>query len=194
MSRLLTYKNQLWGVFLLLLVMIVLFVSMPGTGLVIKTLFAVVTVGLYAVATLNITRSLKKLHRTLQEGLACQQFANDSDLEALARRQDESGLLAADTLEIIRSFKESVHWYVEILDAIPFPLSVTDIDMNWTFINRPVEMFLNVTREQVMGKQCNNWNAHICNTENCGIARLQNRARGGGSGYYQDGLRQPLSG
>ena len=68
---------------------------------------------------------------------------------------------------------EKAHWYVSILDAIPFPLSVTDMNMNWTFINRPVEQFLGIDRASVMGHQCSEWNANICNTENCGIARLR---------------------
>jgi methyl-accepting chemotaxis protein len=72
-----------------------------------------------------------------------------------------------------QNVREKVHWYVGILDAIPFPLSVTDMNMNWTLINRPVEQFLKVKRESVLGHQCDEWNANICNTENCGIARLR---------------------
>ena len=78
-------------------------------------------------------------------------------------------LLAAEKSKSL----EKEHWYTSILDAIPFPLSVTDMDMNWTFINRPVEQFLSVKRADVVGHQCSEWNANICNTENCGIARLR---------------------
>ena len=70
-------------------------------------------------------------------------------------------------------FREKIAWYEELLDAIPFPLSVTDMDMNWTFINKPVEDFLGVKRADVMGKQCDTWNANICNTDNCGILCLR---------------------
>jgi len=70
-------------------------------------------------------------------------------------------------------YREKIHWYEEILDALPFPLSVTDMNMNWTFINRPVENLLKTKRKEVIGQQCNNWNANICNTENCGIRRLR---------------------
>ncbi len=66
-----------------------------------------------------------------------------------------------------------IAWYESILDNIPFPLSVTDSDMNWTFINRPVEAFLGVKRKDVLGKKCSNWNANICNTEDCGITKLR---------------------
>ena len=64
-------------------------------------------------------------------------------------------------------------WYENILDCIPFPLSITDMKRNWTFINKPVEDFLGVNRASVLGKQCSNWGAGICLTENCGINRLE---------------------
>ena len=62
------------------------------------------------------------------------------------------------------------HWYKSVLDAIPLLISVTDKDMNWTFVNKPVEDMLGKTREEMIGKPCSNWNAQICNTEDCGIA------------------------
>jgi len=69
-----------------------------------------------------------------------------------------------------KRFKESAHWYMSILDAIPLPISVTDRYMNWTFVNKAVEEFLDTTRESLMGRPCSEWNAHICNTSDCGIA------------------------
>ena len=68
---------------------------------------------------------------------------------------------------------EKVVWYEGILDSIPFPLSVTDMDMNWTFINKPTEGLLGITRAQARGSQCKNWKAGICETLDCGIARLR---------------------
>ena len=53
------------------------------------------------------------------------------------------------------------------------PLSVTDMDMNWTFINKPVEAMLQKTRRESVGKHCSNWGAAICNTEKCGITCLR---------------------
>jgi methyl-accepting chemotaxis protein len=81
--------------------------------------------------------------------------------------------VAGSVNEILAAARARQHWYEQILDAIPFPLSVTDNDMNWTFINRPVEQLLKVNREDVCGKQCENWNADICRTGNCGIAMLR---------------------
>jgi len=177
MTYLSSFKNRLWGTFILSVVTIVLTVVLAANKhawtVPVGIAAALITAGLGAWVTVSLSNALGLLQKTLQEGLACRQFANDDDLAALAQNKDESGELAASALEIIRSFKESVHWYVEILDAIPFPLSVTDMNMDWTFINRPVEQFLSVKRNDILGKQCSNWNAHICKTENCGIARLR---------------------
>ena len=60
------------------------------------------------------------------------------------------------------------------LDAVPQPLTVTDLDMHWVFVNKTTEQLLKRTREQVKGRHCSEWQAHICNTEKCGIASLRN--------------------
>ncbi|HWQ79113.1 MAG TPA: methyl-accepting chemotaxis protein [Anaerovoracaceae bacterium] len=81
---------------------------------------------------------------------------------------------------------DKVFWYEQLLDAVPFPISVTDLDMNWTFINKPVESMLNVKRGDILGKPCSNWNANICKTENCGVECLK---RGQGKTLFgQNGM------
>ncbi len=74
---------------------------------------------------------------------------------------------------LLDNITDKVFWYEQLLDNIPFPISVTDAKMNWTFINKPVEDLLQIKRKDVVGKQCSNWNANICNTENCGIKCLE---------------------
>jgi methyl-accepting chemotaxis protein len=106
-------------------------------------------------------------------------------LSAAAARGASDHHLAADRHpgrfgEVLRGLSDGCekliargYWYEQILDAVPFPLSVTDKEMRWTFINAPVEKFLGVKRKDVVGKACENWNADICRTENCGVARLR---------------------
>ncbi|GAA0180066.1 hypothetical protein SH2C18_28220 [Clostridium sediminicola] len=76
-----------------------------------------------------------------------------------------------DTLDTV---VDKIYWFESILNSIPNPISVTDLDMNWTFINKAVTRAIDVNKEDIIGKQCSNWNSHICNTEECGIARLKN--------------------
>ena len=68
---------------------------------------------------------------------------------------------------------KKIYWYEGILDNIPMPLSITDMNLNWTFINRAVENFLGKKRAEVIGKHCSNWGAAICNTEDCGVVCLR---------------------
>jgi signal transduction histidine kinase/ActR/RegA family two-component response regulator len=79
--------------------------------------------------------------------------------------------------------RRMTHWYISILDTIPFPLSITDKEMKWTFVNAATEKFLKVKREDILGQHCSHWNAHICNSENCGIARVR-------KGFHQTHFRQ----
>jgi methyl-accepting chemotaxis protein len=67
-----------------------------------------------------------------------------------------------------------VYWYNSILDSIPFPISVTDMDLNWTFVNKAVEDLTGLKRENVIGSQCQQWGADICGTEKCGVCMLRN--------------------
>jgi methyl-accepting chemotaxis protein len=70
--------------------------------------------------------------------------------------------------------EDKSNFYEKIIDAFPNPISVTDLEMNWTFVNKAATEPLGVTREDVLGKQCSNWGANICGTEKCGVTCLRN--------------------
>lgn len=72
-----------------------------------------------------------------------------------------------------KQIDNKIYWLTGMLDSIPFPISVTDKEMNWTFINKPVEDMLKTTRAEAIGKPCSNWGAGICNTAQCGVACLK---------------------
>lgn len=88
-----------------------------------------------------------------------------------------SGMLVLSAMLLVqvldRAVREKMHWYESILDAVPLPLSVTDSNMRWTFVNKVVEGLLNKKRPEIMGLECHNWGANICKTENCGVACLR---------------------
>lgn len=63
------------------------------------------------------------------------------------------------------------------LDALEMPVTTTDLNMKWVFINKVTETLLaqhNLDKKSVIGKHCSNWKADICETENCGIKCLRN--------------------
>ncbi|MCL1967588.1 MAG: ATP-binding protein [Fibromonadales bacterium] len=76
------------------------------------------------------------------------------------------------------------HWYNSILNAIPLPISVTDADARWAFINTAVEKILGITLKDAMGKPCSNWGSVVCNTPDCGIACVK---RGITQTYFSTG-------
>ena len=76
------------------------------------------------------------------------------------------------------------------LDAVQLPVTVTDLDMKWVFINKVTESLLtmhNLDKKSCLGKHCSSWKADICGTENCGIAALrQGRCRTNYNQEYPD--------
>ena len=72
-------------------------------------------------------------------------------------------------LYLVNFVIRKIDWYENILDTLPLLLSVTDMKMNWTFVNKPVEAFLGKKRQEVVGKHCSSWGAAICGTHNCGV-------------------------
>jgi len=117
----------------------------------------------------SVIRPMVTLISGIHEFSAGQKF----NMESVAQRTDDLGQTALKLKSVLDDYEEKIFWYTGILDAIPFPLSVTDMNINWTFINKPVEQLLKVKRADIIGHQCENWNANICRTENCGIARIR---------------------
>lgn len=70
------------------------------------------------------------------------------------RTEEINQRIRADTLD--HELEEKSIWYEAILDAIPFPISVTDPAMNWTYVNAAVEKFKRTKREKLVGKRCGN--------------------------------------
>jgi signal transduction histidine kinase/ABC-type amino acid transport substrate-binding protein/CheY-like chemotaxis protein len=82
---------------------------------------------------------------------------------------DQTAIIKTESVKI----KERAHWYEAILDAIPFPISVTGTDRKWTFVNKATNIFLGKRRKDILGKPCSNWGTDICNTADCGIECVQ---------------------
>jgi methyl-accepting chemotaxis protein len=82
------------------------------------------------------------------------------------------------------------NWYEAIIDAVAFPIHVTDYDMNWIYMNKAFEKLLVARgvikdRESAYGKPCSQAGADICNTQKCGIKRLQNSRADKAESYFE---------
>ncbi|MCL2075642.1 MAG: methyl-accepting chemotaxis protein [Betaproteobacteria bacterium] len=71
-----------------------------------------------------------------------------------------------------RKYFQAKEFYVGILNSLPFPITVTDMNRNWTFVNQAVEGALGKKLHEIKGTPCASWGAGICNTPKCGIECL----------------------
>jgi methyl-accepting chemotaxis protein len=102
------------------------------------------------------------------------------------RHQGDYRKIIAGVNATMDTVVDKVMWYESIIDAVPFPIHVTDMDMNWTMLNKAFEKLLveagQITdRTSFIGKPCSHAGANICNTEKCGIRQLQ---RGIGESFF----------
>jgi len=97
-------------------------------------------------------------------------YKDDYIVVGYTRDLREQKAMLAEIHEENENSRAMAHWYNSILNAIPLPISVTDADAKWTFINTAVEKILGIKFEDAIGKPCSNWGSPVCNTPDCGIA------------------------
>ena len=143
----------------------------------------VIVAGMIGIVYFFVSRSvLRPIYHCMTSVMALAR--RDFSKKCKVTGNDELGRMAAAINDSIDTTKaafdevgDKVFYYESILDAIPHPISVTDNDMNWTFLNKAVENLAKVNREEMLGKHCSAWNADICGTEKCGVAMCK-KARG----------------
>ncbi len=144
--------------------------------------------GMVAVVYFFISRSVVRPIVTCMRSVVAL-TKHDFTQKCDVRGRDEIGRMAEAINESIETTKQAfdevedkVFFYEGILNSIPHPISVTDNDMQWTFINKAAEEITGAKREEVVGKHCSGWNADICNTERCGVCLA--RSQGGKARSY----------
>jgi methyl-accepting chemotaxis protein len=95
-----------------------------------------------------------------------------------SRYQKEHRIIVDDINSILETMADKISWYEAIIDAVPFPIHVTDDNMDWMYMNKAFEKLMvdqGVVKERKdgYGKACSHAGANICNTANCGIKQLQ---------------------
>ena len=126
------------------------------------------------------TERINQLRQNILNLIKDTQMLSEAAIKGEFETRADKALHAGDFAKIIEGINntldtvvDKIFWYEGLLDSIPMPISVTDLDMKWTFINKPVESFLNMKRKDILGKHCSHWNAAICNTDDCGVAGLR---------------------
>lgn len=90
------------------------------------------------------------------------------------------GSIAQGLGSILEASADRAEWYIAILDAVPFPIHVIDMNMDWVFLNKAFEKLMVDqkfirTRTDAVGMPCSTAKANICKTEGCGIHRLMSK-------------------
>jgi PAS domain S-box-containing protein len=83
------------------------------------------------------------------------------------------------------------HLYESVLNFMPFPLRISDAELNWTFVNDEAEKLFGIKREDMLGKPCDHEKFCICGTDRCSLQRArrgiyQTHFEHGGSSYQVD--------
>jgi len=137
------------------------------TGVIFVAMLAIVCLVLFILA-----KSLVKPMKELRD--AAEVISNGDFLHRVnVLSSDEVGQTARSINHAFDNVADKVFWYEAILDSIQFPVSVTDLNMNWTFVNKSVLAITGANRSDILGKQCSNWGASICNTDQCGVTCLR---------------------
>lgn len=101
-------------------------------------LSAVLLYSLSAVALIMLIGSVY-ICRTLMPIKKCVAFAEavakGDNLDLDVYRSDCLGHLAEALRIMVGKLRSQAHWYESILNALPYGISVTDMDMRWTFCN-----------------------------------------------------------
>lgn len=151
-----------------------IFLSDVSAGAAGKALLPGIVVALLAAAAggWGIMSALSPLQRI-------QQYAEAVTAGKEAPRLDAAecgGLapLAVSVRNLAAQYEATSYWYAGILNALPHAVSVTDMDMKWTFCNTASLKSMNKSRlGEICGLHCSQKKGNICNTPQCGIEQLR---------------------
>lgn len=142
---------------------------------------------------MKINQNLAKTKRAIGGLLTDVSMLSEAAIQGKLDTRADATLHDGQYGKIVEGFNQTldtVHernlWYEAIIDAVPFPIHVTDRDMNWTYMNKQFEQLMidqGVVKERAdgYGMACSHAGANICNTPNCGIKQLQ---KGKGESYF----------
>ncbi|MEN8907120.1 MAG: methyl-accepting chemotaxis protein, partial [Clostridiales bacterium] len=66
------------------------------------------------------------------------------------------------------------HYFKQILNSIPIPFCVVDLNKCWTLVNDSFIKLVDMPESDILGKNCNNIDGINCATENCTIECYKN--------------------
>ena len=73
---------------------------------------------------------------------------------------------------LVEFSRKRSYWYESILNTIPYAISVTDMEMRWTFCNTASLKSMDISGDY-HGQHCSRKNSNLCKTPQCGIEQLR---------------------
>lgn len=119
------------------------------------------------------------IHKRLAPVRQCVLYAEavskgDKDAKLELYTTDCLGHLAQALRIMVAKLEGQAHWYESILNTLPQAISVTDMDMHWTFCNTAsLKSMSKTSMEEVRGLHCSEKKGNICDTPQCGIEQLR---------------------
>ncbi|MDR1736722.1 MAG: HD domain-containing protein [Oscillospiraceae bacterium] len=103
-------------------------------------------------------------HTTLMGSPVVVGFARDTHNERMLMDgiEQRDSLLAAQT-----------YLYDSVMNLMSFPVRVADAQLNWTSVNTAAERLFGITREDMLGKPCDQRKFCVCGTDNCCLQRAK---------------------
>ena len=129
----------------------------------------------------NFIRMMEAINTLVSDANMLSDAATHGNFETRAdesRHQGDFRRIVAGVNATLDTVVDKTVWYEAIIDAVPFPIHVIDMDMNWTMLNKAFEKLMVESgavpdRRAAVGKPCSSAAANICNSEKCGIRQLQ---------------------
>ncbi|WP_373484613.1 methyl-accepting chemotaxis protein [Acetobacterium malicum] len=116
---------------------------------------------------------------TLPESVTSESYFDKSLTENLSGAYKNALTQVNLTMETLSNEKD---FFVAVLDAMPYRVTVVNIDSQITFLNKALGDLMKKTgtaerREDMYGRACSDCNLQICQTENCGITAFKKSGR-----------------
>jgi len=151
-------------------------VSAKASALNLSLLIAALTLAVVGTIAFTVTRAFQRqLGGEPDEAadIASRIAAGDLSTRIELKSGDTTSLMVA-----MQRLADKMEWYRSIIDAVPFPIHVMDMDMKWTFLNKAFEKLMVERgfvrdRQDAVGRACSTADANICNTKNCGVMQLR---------------------
>ncbi|MDW5562874.1 MAG: PAS domain-containing protein [Methanomassiliicoccus sp.] len=118
----------------------------------------------------NAIKALVDDTKALSDAAAKGDFSKRADA---SKHQGEYANVISGFNQTLDLVVDKTYWYEQIIDALPFPLSVTDANMRMTYLNRASLDILKKPKSELLGQNCQAWNGQVCGTKDCGIMRLR---------------------